>query len=113
MLCNVSSNISDSDLEVYIGHLKQLREEMLVRFRDLIEMEIPDWIVNPFTFPVENIDISLQESLIDLQSDHEARARFRQGFNSLWLSIEMPSKVSITMGKSKTLTNGIPNFISS
>ena len=107
MLSKVS-NISDNDLEVYIGHLKQLSEEMLVRFHDLIQMDIPDWILDPSSSQVENIDVSLQESMIDLQSVHLVRARFRQGFHNLWLSIEVPSKYPLLWVNDKLFLTAFP-----
>ncbi|KAI6651410.1 hypothetical protein LOD99_5217 [Oopsacas minuta] len=101
MLSKVSNNISDNDLEVYIWHLKQLSEEMLVRFHDLIQMEIPDRIIGQFSLQMKNIDVSLQEALIDLQSDYEAIVRSRQRLHNLWLSIEMPANYPLLWVKAK------------
>ena len=81
---------------------------MLVRFHDLIQMDISDWILDPFSSQVENIDVSLQESMIDLQSDHQARARFSQGFHNLWLSIEMPSNYPLLWVNAKLFLTAFP-----
>jgi hypothetical protein len=47
------------------------------RFSDVLGMKVPEWIVNPFIVRVDalNIQISLQESIIELQNDIDAKAR--------------------------------------
>jgi hypothetical protein len=41
--------IQDSDLQVFCDHLDMLHEDMSERFEDLLLMEIPDWVINPFS----------------------------------------------------------------
>ena len=71
--------ISDCELEIYINHLGKLQEDFKVRFKDLDEMNVPDWIVTPFDLKMENSDIEfyLQEELIDMCADLEAKFLFK------------------------------------
>ncbi|XP_045104398.1 zinc finger BED domain-containing protein 5-like [Portunus trituberculatus] len=40
--------ISDDDLQVYCTHLDELHRDMSKRFEDILLLEIPDWVINPF-----------------------------------------------------------------
>ena len=41
-------------LEIYINHLEKLQEDFKVRFKDLVEMNVPGRIVTPFGLKMEN-----------------------------------------------------------
>ena len=69
--------VSDDDLLAYCNHLAELKMDMTKRFTDLLELEIPDWIIVPFCVHVETVSLSFQEELIDLQNDWEEKARFK------------------------------------
>ena len=80
--------ISDvDDVEAYSKHIKQLHEDMEVRFLDVFQLEIPDWIIHPFN------DISekgiLAEELITLQNDFELKPKFNISYQSFWLQSEI------------------------
>ena len=57
---------------------------MQTRFCDLINMDIPTWASSPFEVDDADIDISLQEPLIELQSDEILRAKFNNGKYNTW-----------------------------
>ena len=38
--------LSDTDLDCYCSHLQALKKDLLIRFKDLKELEIPGWVVN-------------------------------------------------------------------
>jgi hypothetical protein len=40
--------IKDDDILIYCDHLDVLHKDMLEQFEDLLNMEIPDWVINPF-----------------------------------------------------------------
>ena len=65
---------SDVDVEMYSKHIKELHEDMEVRFLDVFQMKIPDWIIYPFN------DISeqgiLAEEFITFQNDFELEPKF-------------------------------------
>ena len=63
---------------------------MLIRFKDLTELVIPTWVINPFGTNIETVDIHLQEEFIDLQNDIECSAVFPQiGYNAFWMRNEV------------------------
>ena len=67
-------NVTDNHLLIYIEHLKVVKEEMKVRFKDLLDLEVFPWLVKPFAGNIIECDSTTQEMLIDLQSDEEERA---------------------------------------
>ena len=44
---------SDDDLLAYCNDLNALKRKINSRFTDLLEKEIPDWIIDPFYVHVE------------------------------------------------------------
>ena len=58
----------------YVEHLKKSYEDMQVRLKDLLEMNIPVWVLIPFEVNVTDIVIELQEKLVELQSDEIAQS---------------------------------------
>ena len=57
---------------------------ILNRFSDLLGMDIPIWVSIPFKVNVAEIELSLQEPLIKLQSDEIMRAKFKDGKYNIW-----------------------------
>jgi hypothetical protein len=57
------SRIHADDLQVYCDHLSVLHEDMTERFKDLLSMEIPDWVINPFS-DIGKVEV-LEEELLD------------------------------------------------
>ncbi|KAG0435168.1 SCAN domain-containing protein 3 [Dictyocoela muelleri] len=56
---------------------------MKLRFDDLLNLVIPKCIIDPFTFNVENVDVLLQKTLMDLQNDLTAKKCFEnEKYNS-------------------------------
>ena len=61
---------------------------MHARFKDLLDLEVFPWLVEPFAanIPDSECDSTMQELLIDLQSDEEARAIFNaHGWTAFWI----------------------------
>ena len=57
--------ISDDDLSAYCNHLLSLHEDWKTRFEDIIFIEIPDWIINPFMTDVsDTTEFEHQEELL-------------------------------------------------
>ncbi|XP_077284199.1 protein FAM200A-like [Arctopsyche grandis] len=94
--------LKDSDLETYCSHIDALIEDMIMRFKDLYELLIPDWIINPFLSDVESVSQNLKEQFIELQNDCEAKivfnqcdydvfwVRFRHRYSLLWKEVKLP-----------------------
>nr|CAD7409840.1 unnamed protein product [Timema cristinae] len=62
---------------------------MELRFEDLTKLQIPDWILDPFSFEaVDKLDNSLQTEFLDLKYDCEAKIIFKQsGYELGWVKI--------------------------
>jgi len=81
------SRLSDTDLDCYSSRLQALKEDLLIRFKDLKELKIPRLVVNPFQADANNADPNLVEELIDLQNDFEGEVLFQQigyGYEAFW-----------------------------
>ena len=77
--------MSDTDLDCYSSHLEALKEDLVIRFKDLKELKIPEWVVNPFLVDANNADPILVEEHIDLPNDFEGKVLFQQtGYEAFW-----------------------------
>ena len=79
------SYLSDTDLDCFSSHLQALKEDLVIRFKDLKNLKTPEWVVNPFQADANNADPNLVEELIDLQTDFEGKVLFEQiGYGAFW-----------------------------
>uniref|UniRef100_A0A5S6Q6M0 SCAN domain-containing protein 3 n=1 Tax=Trichuris muris TaxID=70415 RepID=A0A5S6Q6M0_TRIMR len=85
-LCEVRNKgqISEEDIEVYWRHLESLHQDFIEWFQDILSLEVPDWITNPFS-GVENAEVQLQEELLELQVNEELKPKFKLGYRTFWL----------------------------
>lgn len=78
--------ILDSDLEIYCAHLESLKDDMITRFKDINDLIIPEWVLNPFLANIQNIQPSIQEELIEVKHNEEAKIDFKlNGYELFWL----------------------------
>lgn len=81
----------DEDIQTYVQHLIALHDDFKIRFEDILSMEIPPWIINPFDeTEVENV--ILQEELLELSTNEELKVTFKRGYQKFWLQAEIPEK---------------------
>ncbi|KAM3833924.1 zinc finger BED domain-containing protein 5-like [Diretmus argenteus] len=86
-LTKVSEALTDDRLLIYTAHLRMVKADLEIRFRDLLNLDVPLWVVQPFQADVAECEPSIQEHLIDIQSDDEAKAIFRtSGWGSMWIT---------------------------
>ncbi|XP_071391322.1 zinc finger BED domain-containing protein 5-like [Centroberyx affinis] len=53
---------------------------------DLLNLDVPIWVVQPFQADVTGCEPAIQEHLVDIQCDDEAQATFRtSGWGSIWV----------------------------
>ncbi|XP_076044767.1 zinc finger MYM-type protein 6-like [Oratosquilla oratoria] len=108
-IASISAELLDADLAVYVDHLKQLHDNMETRFSDLLQMTVPDWFVNPFIADASEVDVTLQESIIELQNDTTARARFKRGGrHKLWINQYVYEKYPLLWKEVKLLLVAFP-----
>lgn len=82
--------ISVDKIQIFTFHLLQLKMYMKSRFRDLLEVQIPNWILDPFSFEtVDELESFLQMEFIDIKHDCETQIIFKQvGYEFAWLKIK-------------------------
>uniref|UniRef100_A0A8C6YAI7 SCAN domain-containing protein 3 n=1 Tax=Naja naja TaxID=35670 RepID=A0A8C6YAI7_NAJNA len=84
----IERQLQAEDLDVFCCHLKQLKEDMETRFYDLINLEVPTWVLNPFTADFAQLHPKLQEPLTDLKYDCEAQSHFQSyGYEAFWVKM--------------------------
>uniref|UniRef100_A0A5S6QB77 HAT C-terminal dimerisation domain-containing protein n=1 Tax=Trichuris muris TaxID=70415 RepID=A0A5S6QB77_TRIMR len=91
-LKTIAGILKDEDLLAYVFHLKQVTEDMKERFCDLLNLDIPSWILDPFGVPAVEVHPEVQEELIELQSDVIARHAFGQFCTGFWIKHDLPNK---------------------
>ena len=74
---------------------------ILNRFSDLLGMNIPIWVSIPFKVNVAEIELSLQEPLIELQSDEIMRAKFKDGKYNIWKTNDVATKYPLLWDKAQ------------
>ena len=84
----------DEDLFTYCQHLTALHADLNQRFEDILHLDIPDWVLNPFArgqTQIPDIDesILIQEQLIELSTNEELKPMFEQGYHTFWLQKEI------------------------
>ncbi|KAK2715735.1 hypothetical protein QYM36_010341 [Artemia franciscana] len=72
---------------------------ILNRFSDLLGMDISIWVSIPFKVNVAEIELSLQEPLIELQSDEIMRAKFKDGKYNIWKTNDVATKYPLLWDK--------------
>ncbi|GCC27150.1 hypothetical protein chiPu_0005572 [Chiloscyllium punctatum] len=65
-LNNIAEDVTDDQLLIYSAHIRALQDDMKIRFADLIEMEMPTWLTDPFISYEKEMGIHLQEEMTEL-----------------------------------------------
>lgn len=83
------TNCRDDDVSAYVQHLDVLVTDFETRFQDVLSMEIPQWIINPYG-DIEETDIVLQEEVIGISTNEELKVQFKKGYQQFWLQRDIP-----------------------
>ncbi|XP_071035301.1 SCAN domain-containing protein 3-like [Parasteatoda tepidariorum] len=67
------------------SHLNTLHDDFKNRFKDILSMEIPPWIITPF-------DEEANVVLLELSTNEELKVKFINGYQTFWLQAEIPEK---------------------
>lgn len=86
-LSSVETN--DDDILAYCQHLEALGEDFTNRFQDILNMNIPDWVLEPSS-NLETAELSLQEELIELSTNEELKAKLKNRYQEFWLQRQIP-----------------------
>ena len=57
-------------------HLAALEKDLQKRFAELLQLEIPPWVIDPFHINARDFP-EIEEELIDLQVDEELQVLFK------------------------------------
>ena len=88
-----NNSITDDNIHIYCSHIDSLKEDLLIRFKDLTELVIPNFVINPFGTNIETLDPQFQEEFIDLQNDIECNTIFTQcGYSAFWITKEVSER---------------------
>lgn len=82
----MSSTLTDNELLCYTQYLRMIRADTEIRFRDLQNLEVPDWILEPFKVDVFEKETVIQEHPIDFQvmRRHKKALHIWLGCNVQW-----------------------------
>ncbi|GBP51760.1 hypothetical protein EVAR_97037_1 [Eumeta japonica] len=68
----------EEDIHTYSQYLSALHDDFKTRFEDMLTIDIPPWIINPFD-ETQVANVVLQEELLKLSTNEELRVKFRKG----------------------------------
>uniref|UniRef100_A0A5S6QH93 SCAN box domain-containing protein n=1 Tax=Trichuris muris TaxID=70415 RepID=A0A5S6QH93_TRIMR len=85
-LCEIRNKgqVNEEDIEVYWCHLELFHQDLIERFQDILSLEVPGWVTDPFS-RVENAELQLEEELLELQVNEELKSKFKLGYRIFWL----------------------------
>ncbi|XP_068228164.1 zinc finger BED domain-containing protein 5-like [Palaemon carinicauda] len=107
-LASVSSDLYDEDLALYGEYMENMHKHMLIRFSDLLMMVTQTWVSIPFEVNDADIDISLQEPLIELQSVENMRAKFKDGKYNVWKTNDFATKYPLLWDRAQIYVIAFP-----
>uniref|UniRef100_A0A5S6QBQ7 Uncharacterized protein n=1 Tax=Trichuris muris TaxID=70415 RepID=A0A5S6QBQ7_TRIMR len=61
-----------------------LYQDFSVRYEDILGMEIPSWVIDPFA-DVDDAELRFQEELMELQTNAELIVKFKDGYQAFWM----------------------------
>ena len=89
--CNLAKTVPSLEIIAsYTSHLQNLREDMTRRFKDIIEMSPPGWIIDKGHFDVlseEDIDPIIAGELLELKENKALMANIERNGLIGWLSV--------------------------
>ena len=86
------TGVEDDDIAVYCPHLAELHRDMSVRFNDLFSLEIPGWVIDPFTEPSIEVPTHQEEELVSLQNDEDLKPKFKTSYQAFWMQTATPKR---------------------
>ncbi|KFD63506.1 hypothetical protein M514_08497 [Trichuris suis] len=83
-----NGGLPDDVVRSFCDHLSMLHEDMCERYKDILSMMIPDWVLDPFT-SLAGVEVAYQEELIEMQANEELKPKIKGGYTSFWLQQEI------------------------
>ena len=102
--------ISDEVLLVISDHIKKLIGDFQMRFSDLTDLAIPDWLTQPFISDISTVEEpTLQEELTNLIHDASAKVIHKSKGQLMWLSEEIFCKYPLSSQQGRLLLLPFPS----
>ncbi|KAG0438021.1 SCAN domain-containing protein 3 [Dictyocoela muelleri] len=93
----------DNDILAYVQHLESLCVDFNQRFEDVLSMNIPDWILDPYQSIETEESVDVHEELLEIQSDEEIKFKFKSGYHEFWLQ----KKIAVSYPKTWAIVQKI------
>ena len=90
-------SISDDDIEIFTNHLGNLQDDFCIRFKDLKNMTILEWIITPFDVKFEDLSVEpeCEYELAELSVDIAAKAMFEsRSLSDFWYNVNTRDRYS-------------------
>ena len=104
--------VSDEELEVFFNHLDQLHKDMNARFKDLITLDIPQWVAHPLNSTINLSEMEtitdIEEELLTLQTNYELMS-LGSNYQRFWLQKEIAHLYPALWDKVKILLIAFPS----
>ncbi|XP_047109223.1 zinc finger BED domain-containing protein 5-like [Schistocerca piceifrons] len=76
----------DEGIQTYAQQIT-LHDDFKNRFENILTMEIPPWLINPF----DQTEVAIMV-LLELNTNEELKVKFKNGYQTFWLQAEIPEK---------------------
>ena len=86
------AGVKNDDIAVFCAHLAELRRDMSVRLNDLYPLEIPGWVIDPFTEPSTEGPTHLEEELVSLQNYEDLKPKSQTSYQAFWMQTAIPKR---------------------
>jgi hypothetical protein len=87
---NLANTVYQEDeIFTYLQHLNDLHTDFEAIFEDILNMEIPLWIINPYK-DIEEQNVIIQEELSELSTNEELKVQFKNGYQQFCLQENIP-----------------------
>ncbi|CAH1101323.1 unnamed protein product [Psylliodes chrysocephalus] len=88
--------LQDDVILSYMTHLEALHKNFTKRFENLLNLQTPQWIKNPYnTTAIEEANLIMQEELIIISTDEELKQKFNQGYQKFWLRLNIETQYHV------------------
>ena len=100
--------VTTGALTTILKHMESLIHDFEDRFTDIIAMEFPLWIAEPFAINLSDVELEYQYELAELQSNKVLESAFRNKGTSMWLANEVGIKYPRCSLQAKKNTRAFP-----
>ena len=87
-----------------------MHEDMKTLVSDLLIMDIPTWVSIPLEVNISDTDISLQEHLIELQSDEIMCEKLKDGKHNIWKTNDIATMYPLLWDKAQHYVIAFPTL---